>query len=81
MELRIRHESFVSPAKVSGVQNTQVSDPLGTVIIQPTKDGHRPSVATILEFREYLHDVLTRLPALTNQFDLDALTPVNWKTA
>ncbi|MGD1032667.1 MAG: transposase domain-containing protein [Opitutaceae bacterium] len=29
----------------------------------------------------YLRDVLTRLPALTNQFDLDALTPVNWKPA
>jgi hypothetical protein len=27
----------------------------------------------------YLRDVLTRLPALTNRFDLDALTPVNWK--
>lgn len=29
----------------------------------------------------YLRDVLTRLPALTNQFDLDALTPGNWKPA
>ena len=29
----------------------------------------------------YLRDVLTRLPALTNRFDLDALTPVNWKPA
>jgi len=27
----------------------------------------------------YLRDVLTRLPALTNRYDLDALTPVNWK--
>jgi hypothetical protein len=27
----------------------------------------------------YLRDVLTRLPALTNRFDLDALTPVNWQ--
>lgn len=27
----------------------------------------------------YLREVLTRLPALTNRFDLDALTPVNWK--
>jgi len=26
----------------------------------------------------YLRDVLTRLPALTNRYDLDALTPVNW---
>ena len=29
----------------------------------------------------YLRDVLTRLPALTNRHDLDALTPVNWKPA
>jgi transposase len=29
----------------------------------------------------YLRDVLTRLPGLTNRFDLDALTPVNWKPA
>jgi hypothetical protein len=28
----------------------------------------------------YLRDVLTRLPALTNRYDLDALTPVNWKS-
>jgi hypothetical protein len=27
----------------------------------------------------YLRDILTRLLALTNQFDLDALTPLNWK--
>jgi transposase len=27
----------------------------------------------------YLRDVLTRLPTLTNRFDLDALTPLNWK--
>jgi transposase len=27
----------------------------------------------------YLRDVLTRLPTLTNRFDLDALTPVNWQ--
>ena len=26
----------------------------------------------------YLRDVLTRLPALTNRYDLDTLTPVNW---
>ena len=26
----------------------------------------------------YLRDVLTRLPAMTNRYDLDALTPVNW---
>ena len=26
----------------------------------------------------YLKDVLTRLPALTNQYDLDSLTPGNW---
>src|SRR5208283_1395784 len=26
----------------------------------------------------YLRDVLTRLPAMTNQDDLDTLTPVNW---
>jgi transposase len=29
----------------------------------------------------YLRDVLTRLPALTNRFDLDALTPINWTPA
>jgi transposase len=27
----------------------------------------------------YLRDVLTRLPALTNRFDLDSLTPANWQ--
>ena len=27
----------------------------------------------------YLRDVLTRLPTMTNQDDLDALTPVNWQ--
>ena len=29
----------------------------------------------------YLRDVLTRLPAMTNQDDLDALTPANWSPA
>jgi transposase len=29
----------------------------------------------------YLRDVLTRLPAMTNQDDLEALTPANWKPA
>jgi transposase len=29
----------------------------------------------------YLRDVLTRLPAMTNQDDLDALTPLNWQPA
>jgi transposase len=29
----------------------------------------------------YLRDVLTRLPTMTNQDDLDALTPVNWQPA
>ncbi|HVU17414.1 MAG TPA: transposase domain-containing protein [Candidatus Didemnitutus sp.] len=27
----------------------------------------------------YLRDVLTRLPAMTNQDDLVALTPANWR--
>jgi transposase len=29
----------------------------------------------------YIRDLLTRLPAMTNQDDLDALTPANWKPA
>jgi transposase len=29
----------------------------------------------------YLRDVLTRLPSMTNQDDLDALTPLNWQPA
>jgi len=29
----------------------------------------------------YLRDVLTRLPRMTNQVDLDALTPCNWTSA
>jgi hypothetical protein len=29
----------------------------------------------------YLRDVLTRLPAMTNQDDLTALTPANWSPA
>ena len=29
----------------------------------------------------YLRDMLTRLPAMTNQDDLDALTPLNWQPA
>jgi hypothetical protein len=29
----------------------------------------------------YLRDVLTRLPAMTNQDDLSALTPANWSPA
>ena len=31
--------------------------------------------------KHYLRDVLTRLPAMTNQDDLDALTPANRKPA
>ena len=29
----------------------------------------------------YMRDVLTRLPRMTNQDDLDALTPSNWTPA
>jgi transposase len=29
----------------------------------------------------YLRDVLTRLPGMTNQDDLDPLLPVNWQPA
>jgi len=29
----------------------------------------------------YTHDVLTRLPRMTNQDDLDTLTPYNWTPA
>jgi hypothetical protein len=42
-----------------------------SIVVSCQRHGHDPLA--------YLRDVLTRLPALTNQFDLDALTPVNWK--
>ncbi|WP_442891363.1 transposase domain-containing protein [Congregicoccus parvus] len=29
----------------------------------------------------YLRDVLTRLPAMTNQDDISVLTPANWRPA
>jgi hypothetical protein len=44
-----------------------------SIVVSCQRHGHDPLA--------YLRDVLTRLPALTNQFDLDALTPVNWKPA
>lgn len=44
-----------------------------SIVVSCQRHGHDPHA--------YLRDVLTRLPALTNQFDLDTLTPVNWKPA
>jgi hypothetical protein len=46
---------------------------LYSIVVSCQRHGHDPLA--------YLRDVLTRLPALTNRFDLDALTPVNWKPA
>jgi transposase len=44
-----------------------------SIVVSCQRHGHDPHA--------YLRDILTRLPALTNRFDLDALTPVNWKPA
>jgi hypothetical protein len=44
---------------------------LYSIVVSCQRLGHDPLV--------YLRDVLTRLPALTNQDDLDALTPASWK--
>jgi len=44
-----------------------------SVVVSCQRHGHDPLA--------YLRDVLTRLPTLTNRFDLDTLTPVNWKPA
>jgi transposase len=42
-----------------------------SIVVSCQRHGH--------DTHAYLRDILTRLPALTNQFDLDALTPLNWK--
>ena len=44
---------------------------LYSIIISCLRHGHAPEA--------YLRDLLTRLPALSNQDDLDSLTPSRWK--
>jgi transposase len=44
---------------------------LYSIIVSCQRHGHDPAA--------YLRDVLARLPALTNQDDLDALTPRRWQ--
>jgi len=42
-----------------------------SIVVSCQRFGHDPHA--------YLRDVLTRLPAMTNQDDLSALTPANWR--
>jgi transposase len=44
-----------------------------SIVVSCQRHGHDPLA--------YLRDVLTRLPGMTNQDDLDALLPVNWRPA
>jgi hypothetical protein len=43
---------------------------LYSIIVSCLKHGHDPEA--------YIRDLLTRLPAMTNQTDLDALIPSRW---
>jgi transposase len=43
-----------------------------SIVVSCQRFGHDPHA--------YLRDVLTRLPAMTNQDDLSALTPANWRS-
>ena len=45
----------------------------GGVIVRGQRHGKDPLA--------YMRDVLTRLPKMTNQDNLDALTPANWQPA